>query len=53
VVKDLKAGERLTGDNVRAIRPGLGLAPRYLEDVLGRTVTRDVPRGTPLSWNLL
>jgi N-acetylneuraminate synthase len=53
VVKDLKAGERLTADNVRAIRPGLGLAPRYLEQVLGRTVTRDVPRGTAVSWNLL
>jgi N-acetylneuraminate synthase len=53
VVQDLKAGEVLTKDNVRAIRPGLGLAPKYLEVVLGKTVARDVERGTALGWNLL
>ena len=53
VVRDLKAGERLSGENVRAIRPGLGLPPRDLDLVLGCAVTRDVPRGTPLSWSLL
>jgi pseudaminic acid synthase len=53
VVKDLKAGDALTGDNVRAIRPGLGLAPKHLEAVLGRHATVDIARGTPLAWELV
>jgi len=53
IVKDLKAGDVLTKDNVRAIRPGLGLATKYLEKILGRTVKQDVQRGTGLSWPLL
>ncbi len=50
VVKDLKVGDVLTDDNVRAIRPGLGLPTKYLEYVLGRTVKQDVRRGTALAW---
>jgi N-acetylneuraminate synthase len=38
---------------MRAIRPGFGLSPKYLEIVLGKTVARDVKRGTPLTWDLL
>lgn len=53
VVEDVKAGEPLTERNVRAIRPGLGIAPRYIDLVLGRRVQRDVKRGTPLSLDLL
>jgi len=53
IVRDLKAGERLTRDNVRTIRPGLGLPPKYLERVLGRAVNTAVPRGTALTWDLL
>jgi pseudaminic acid synthase len=53
VVKDLEAGDILTTDNVRAIRPGLGLAPKFLDQVLGLAVTMDVKRGTALQWNLL
>jgi pseudaminic acid synthase len=53
VVKDLKAGDVLTRENVRAIRPGLGLPTKYLEDVLGRTVKRDVKMGTALRWGLV
>lgn len=53
VVTDLQAGDRLTRENVRAIRPGLGLPPKYLEVVLGRRVNRPVPRGTALQWDLL
>lgn len=53
VTKDLKAGEILTADNVRAIRPGLGLAPKHLDAVLGMEVRADTKRGTPLSWDLL
>jgi pseudaminic acid synthase len=53
VVKDLKAGDVLTQENVRAIRPGLGLPTKYLEVVLGKAVKQDVKRGTALSWELL
>lgn len=53
VVKDVKAGETLTADNVRAIRPGLGLAPKFLDQVLGRRAAVDISRGTPLAWNIV
>jgi N-acetylneuraminate synthase len=53
VVRDLKAGDVLTRENVRAIRPGLGLPPKHLDDVLGKRVTKDVSRGTALSWELV
>jgi N-acetylneuraminate synthase len=53
VVKDLKAGDVLSAENLRAIRPGLGLAPKYLEVVLGRKVAQDVRRGTALAWDML
>ncbi len=53
VVQDLKTGEELTKHNVRAIRPGLGLAPKYLSVVLGKRASRDVKRGTALAWNML
>jgi N-acetylneuraminate synthase len=53
VVRDLAAGEILTRDNVRAIRPGWGLPPKDLELVLGRTVVQDVKRGTALAWSLV
>jgi pseudaminic acid synthase len=53
VVLDLKAGDVLTKDNVRAIRPGLGLPTKYLEVVLGKTVKKDVKRGTALVWEIL
>ena len=53
VVQDLKAGDVLTKENVRAIRPGLGLATKYLEVVVGKVVKQDVNRGTALAWELL
>jgi N-acetylneuraminate synthase len=53
VVKDLQFGEKLTADNVRAIRPGLGLPTKYLEQVLGKTVKQSVARGTALSWDMM
>jgi N-acetylneuraminate synthase len=53
VVKDLQAGEKLTADNVRAIRPGLGLPTKYLEQVLGKTLTKAVSKGTALRWDLM
>jgi pseudaminic acid synthase len=53
VVEDMKAGDLLTRDNLRAIRPGAGLPPKHLDEVLGRRIARDVRKGTPLSWDLL
>jgi N-acetylneuraminate synthase len=53
IVKDLKAGDVLTIENVRAIRPGLGLATKYLNVVLGKSVGIDVKRGTALTWELV
>lgn len=53
VTRDLKAGDCLTLENVRAIRPGKGLAPKHLDALLGRQIRCDVPRGTPCSWDML
>lgn len=53
ITDDLHAGDVFTENNLRALRPGLGLHPRYLEVFLGRTVRKNVARGTPLSWDLL
>lgn len=53
VVKDVPAGEILTEESVRAIRPGVGLHPRHLPEVIGRRAARDIPRGTPVDWSLL
>ena len=53
VVRNLKAGDALTMENIRAIRPGLGLPTKYLDVVLGRTVKQYIKRGTALSWELL
>ncbi|WP_243452235.1 pseudaminic acid synthase [Desulfovibrio subterraneus] len=53
VVKDMEKGEVFSDQNVRSIRPGAGMKPKYFEKVLGKVATRDVERGTPLSWDLL
>ena len=53
VVKDMKAGELLTAENLRAIRPGLGLAPKYYDTVIGKSVNKTIKRGTPLTWNFI
>jgi pseudaminic acid synthase len=53
VVRDTKAGEIFTEENVRSIRPGYGLHPRHLKEVLGKKARRDIERGTPLSWDLI
>lgn len=52
-VKDLKAGEVLQEQHIRRIRPGFGLAPKYYKELLGKTVTENVSRGTPTSWDLI
>lgn len=53
VCEDLDAGEVLTPRNLRAIRPGYGLPPKFIDQLLGKRVTRKVKRGTPMSWDLV
>lgn len=53
VVADVKEGDVLTEDNVKAIRPFNGILPKYLKDVLGKKFVKPVERGTPLSFDLL
>ncbi len=50
VVADIAAGETLSAENVRSIRPGLGMPPKHLPEVLGRTARRALSKGTPLAW---
>lgn len=52
VVRDIAAGELLTSENVRSIRPGYGLQPRYLPNVLSRRARHRIARGTALAWQL-
>jgi N-acetylneuraminate synthase len=51
VVADIAAGEELTAQNIRSIRPGFGLAPKHLPDMLGRLAVRPLKRGDPLAWS--
>jgi N-acetylneuraminate synthase len=52
-VRDVRAGARIAREDVRALRPGDGLPPKFLEAVIGRAARADVVRGTPVSWELL
>ncbi|GGG25359.1 pseudaminic acid synthase [Pontibacter amylolyticus] len=51
--KDIAAGEAFTKENIRVIRPGLGLAPKHYEELLGRPASKAVKAGTPLNWDLV
>ncbi len=53
VVADVRAGEPVSERNVRSIRPAGGLSPASMPQVAGRRFTRDVPMGTPLTWDLI
>ena len=53
VVKDMSAGEEFTPENVRSIRPGHGLPPKYYDEIIGRKAACDIRRGTPLGWDLI
>ena len=53
IVEDMKAGDQLTVTNLRAIRPGLGLSPKYYDSLIGKTVNRAIKKGTPIHWNLV
>ncbi len=53
VAGDLKQGDVLTPENLRCVRPGMGLPPKYYEMLLGRRVNQDVKKGTPMNWGLV
>ena len=53
IVQDMKKGDILTRENLKAIRPGLGLPPKYYDTLLGKRVNRDVQRGTAVNWELV
>ena len=53
IVRDMKAGDVLTRENLRAVRPGLGLPPKHIDVLMGKTVIRDVLRGTPVCWEMI
>lgn len=52
VVKPLAAGETVAGDAIRSIRPGNGLLPRHLRDIVGKKATRDIAYGEPTDWSM-
>jgi N-acetylneuraminate synthase len=51
IAKDMKAGDVFTRENLRVVRPGYGLPPKYIDVLLGKTVKKDIPKGTPVRWN--
>lgn len=51
--KNIKRGEKLTSENVRIIRPGYGISPKYYNDILGQTALIDIERGTPLKMEMI
>ncbi len=53
IAEDMKAGETFTGKNMRVIRPGFGISPKYYEILLGKKVSKDVKKGTPVTWDLV
>ena len=53
VVENIAAGENFTSTNVRSIRPGFGLAPKYFDHVLSHRAKHNISRGTPLEWDLI
>jgi pseudaminic acid synthase len=53
IAQDMKAGNIFTPDNLKSVRPGLGLPPKYYDVILGKKVNRDVRQGTPVNWDLL
>ncbi|MDF1827356.1 MAG: pseudaminic acid synthase [Legionellaceae bacterium] len=53
VCEDLAEGDSFNSKNLRAIRPGYGLSPKYIEQLMGKKVIKAVKRGTPMTWNLI
>lgn len=53
VVKDIKTGERFTEDNIRSIRPGYGLHPKFYNEILGKRASKDIKKGEPIEWGMV
>ncbi|WP_286171863.1 pseudaminic acid synthase [Gracilibacillus phocaeensis] len=53
ISKDMYAGDIITENNIKIVRPGFGLAPKYFDIVLGKQVNQSVQKGTPLRWELI
>lgn len=53
ISQDMKQGDVFTRENVKAIRPGMGLPTKYLDQLLGRKIGRDASKGTPITWDLI
>ena len=53
VTQDMQKGDAFSPENLRAIRPGMGLAPKFYHQLLGKKINQDVKKGTPASWDLL
>jgi N-acetylneuraminate synthase len=53
IAKDMKAGDVLTRENLRKVRPGYGLPPKYFDVLLGKTVKKGIPKGTPVRWDIV
>jgi sialic acid synthase SpsE len=51
VIKNIKKGETLTSENVKSLRPGKGLHPKYFQQIMGKKASRELEAGTPLSFN--
>ncbi|MBD3809794.1 MAG: pseudaminic acid synthase [Sulfuricurvum sp.] len=51
ISEDVKAGETISASNVRSVRPGFGLAPKHLKEIIGKKFKADIGKGTPLSWD--
>jgi len=50
IVKEIKAGETVTEENVKSIRPGFGMHPKFYNDILGKTAIRNIEKGEPVRW---
>lgn len=53
VIKNIYEGEVFTENNLKSIRPGYGLSPKYYKDILGKKAKENIQKGTPLSWDLI
>lgn len=53
IVKNIKKNEKITTENVKSIRPGYGLHPKYYKEILGKKILKDVEKGTALSWDII
>ena len=53
IAEDMKKGEILTSKNLRIVRPGLGLPPKYFDNFIGKKITKNVKKGVPVNWDLI